>query len=629
MACFKFSSMVKIHCVRTVRNETYSYAVSELKRILGRLNIQLSEDTTLKCGKGFAIAISAEEKISGKDMPPQKNLKSDSYILKVTGKTVFISAPAAKGILNGVYDLAERLGVVFLLPTEAGELIPGSKRSLPEGIWRMESRFEYRGVFLQLFEGLDYSEDEWLRFYAKLRFNAVRAENRQMSLCKELGLRCEVGGHGLQSFLPRSLFEKEPELFRMFQPEDFGGKRMKDSNFCVTNIKTRQIVQENFRKHLETVRGAYAIHAWADDLPAGGWCLCPSCRALPPTDQAMLAMRHLAEVAGKTAEKPRIPVIAYHDTMRPGHQIEAPKEGFLLYAPRERCYGHALDDPSCERNRFYMNALKEWGKKFKGIDDAHTFEYYFDQILFRGIYPFLPRIIFDDMKVYESNDITCHMSLQVGGSETTPEFNMLAFAKGLWNKDITAEKFIADMAASILPEFPAPWRKYLTSRARVFTEAMRMCGHNIDIYLDYRWLPETILPFGREMALAYDKAADNLDSIAASLEKAVNEKWPGQVRKLAKKEAKRAYFEAAELRVMARQQSAMNELADFMNTRDTAVLRKAIQNLEKACVLFKTAKIKAHAAEISEKGWYFKHINEWLTGEFRKKIENYKPALKS
>lgn len=149
--------------------------------------------------------------------------------------------------------------------------------------------------------------------------------------------------------------------------------------------------------------------------------LSPSSRALSPTDQSMLAMRSLAEVVAEENLPLRIPVLAYHDTLFPGTQIDVSKECFLLFAPRERCYGHALNDPSCKRNQIFCRALKDWINKFEGIDDAHTFEYYFDQILFLGIHPFLLSIIIEDTHFYEKQKIGCHMSPQVGGSAIAPE----------------------------------------------------------------------------------------------------------------------------------------------------------------------------------------------------------------
>ena len=50
------------------------------------------------------------------------------------------------------------------------------------------------------------------------------------------------------------------------------------------------------------MEGAYAIHAWGDDLPAGGWCLCPSCRSFSPEDQSMIAMNLLGGGEGHACQ---------------------------------------------------------------------------------------------------------------------------------------------------------------------------------------------------------------------------------------------------------------------------------------------------------------------------------------
>ena len=83
----------------------------------------------------------------------------------------------------------------------------------------------------------------------------------------------------------------------------------------------------------------------------------------------------------------------YHDTLFPDPQIPADPRMFLVWAPRERCYAHAINDPSCPRNAVHWKALLAWKEKFAGIDDSHTFEYYMDQLLFNGLHPFTPDVI--------------------------------------------------------------------------------------------------------------------------------------------------------------------------------------------------------------------------------------------
>ena len=53
------------------------------------------------------------------------------------------------------------------------------------------------------------------------------------------------------------------------------------------------------------------------------------------------------------------------------------------WAPRERCYSHAIDDPACAINPRYFDSLKRYIDIFEGR--GHVFEYYADAILFGGL----------------------------------------------------------------------------------------------------------------------------------------------------------------------------------------------------------------------------------------------------
>jgi len=367
-------------------------------------------------------------------------------------------------------------------------------------------------------------------------------------------------------------------------------------------------------------KNAYAIHAWAADLPGGGWCLCPSCRAFSVEDQAMLSMRLLAEAVRESEFDTKIPVLAYHDTMFPGIQFAAPKESFLLFAPRERCYGHALNDPDCQQNKYYLQSLKEWMVKFSGINDAHTFEYYFDQILFRGMYPFLPTVIAKDMDTYQEAGIETHMALQVAGPTIAPEYNMLIFSALHWDENLSASDFCRNISAKITGKNSNYLSDYLTTRADVFEKAMRFCGHDPKIYMDYRWLPETISEFGKEIASIYLQSSEVLSDAALKLKNSLDQFPSKRLQNVISNEVKRASFEAAELKVMHYQQLAMNSLAEDFNKENVVFSLDSHKFLEKAIKAFRTAKEKAHDYNLPKNAWYFKNVNKWLVKEFKGKL---------
>ncbi|MBE7558308.1 hypothetical protein HS125_04940 [bacterium] len=89
--------------------------------------------------------------------------------------------------------------------------------------------------------------DEWHRFYAD---------------CRRLGIEIEHELHAMYDLLPRSLFEKNPEMFRMNEK----GERTKDYNLCVHSKQAIAVVCENAVKYGEILRpttGRYFY--WVDD----------------------------------------------------------------------------------------------------------------------------------------------------------------------------------------------------------------------------------------------------------------------------------------------------------------------------------------------------------------------------
>lgn len=599
----------------------HKYALDELVRLFGRLgcgNVSLSE---LPESDNYYFVIS-----TGKtDAKPVdvSDVLHDGFVIDVESKKIILSATSAKGLLNAVYKLAEAFGIIFLVPGENGEWIPETPQPLSIGRVYLNPRFPHRGVFWQPLNTKDFTHEEWLRFYGKLKFNVVSDYNKDSKTLEEVGLRFETGGHGLRELLPREEFDNTPDLFRMFQPEDFGGKRQPDSNLCITNPETRRVITNNFKKRLSELGDCYGLNAWADDLPSGGWCMCPSCRSFNAADQSQMAMNLLAATAAEEG-KTKIAILAYHDTMMPGTEVTPHQNCYLLFAPRERCYGHAIDDPDCERNRFYFQTLKAWQQKCQNISDNHTFEYYFDQILFRGLFPFLPEIIIRDMDVYEAHNIESHMSLQVAGPVIAPEYNMLVFANAQWDKSLTAGSFINKIIKKFNTDSAEALGQYLNSRSKIFTEAMRICGHNHDMYLDYRWLPESTTDFANEMAECYANASIELSRSADFLESAIIKEQSDNFKNLLQKEINRARFEAAELDVMHMQQKASWHLARYLTRNDSVEASTACEWFEKAIKASEIAYEKGLKYGMDEEStWYFRTVNKWLRREFETKAKMY------
>ena len=620
---FRLPAKMTIRTSAEVQSPCYAYAATELARLLGRLNVS----TSVSAGslpKGIWQIQLARTGTSIFSPSDAKGICADGYSIEVTAKGVTLLALEPKGILNAVYALAEHLGYLFLYPGIEGEWTPdlaGQRPTLKTGSVVVNPVFPHRGIFN------GNSEKEWVEYYAKLGLNAL-SNPVDPILAARTGLRVEVGGHDLGGLLPRDTFAKNPDMFRMVQPEDFFGKRINDYNFCTASPGARSLLQENYLRKIKPYiqDGIYAWHTWPEDLPGGGWCYCPTCRSFSSADQAMKSMNLLAEVVRREKLPVRVPMLAYHDSMFPGTKIDAPKECFLLFAPRERCYGHALDDPACSKNRAFFEALKAWETKFSNTDDAHTFEYYLDRVLYRGLYPFLPDVILRDIKVYKAHGIQTHLALMVGTAFVPQQtmLNLPLFARGNWDESLDASTYIAETAARVLPGNPEPWRAYFTGRAEIFQKVM-CWEHETESWCDYRWLPETTLPVGPQMVAIYEQGSRDLIALADKLEKSIAPDWPKRTKDLAGYEVTRTRFEAAEVAAMVAQQDAANHAGAYLNTNSPEERTQALQRMRDTLALFDVALAKAHEAGIKQADYYYM-FNDSIRKELNQKIARWQAA---
>jgi len=109
------------------------------------------------------------------------------------------------------------------------------------------------------------------------------AGQRFLDACKRLGLGVEYELHAMKELLPRSLFQKNPEFFRL----DEKGNRNPDPNCCPHSERALEVIAEKavaVAKVLRPTTGRYFY--WGDD--GQPWCSCRECKGLIPSDQALL-----------------------------------------------------------------------------------------------------------------------------------------------------------------------------------------------------------------------------------------------------------------------------------------------------------------------------------------------------
>jgi len=255
---------------------------------------------------------------------------------------------------------------------------------------------EHRSVILTL---QDLTEARWVRAMAEaglntLMLHAVRlphdinhlinfrssdAGRRLLEECRETGIAVEYQMHTATWLVPRMLFRKKPEMFRM----NVRGERTSDCNFCASSdeawemfdVRAQRLVRE-----LPSDTGRYLL--FPDDV-AEGACHCRACAHLTPSEQALLYANRMLRAVRKVHPDARVSYLAYHATLSAPETIKPDDGVFLEFAPIRRCYRHTLDDAGCAVNRAQAAALRS-NLDFFGRQPFHVTEYWLDASLHGG-----------------------------------------------------------------------------------------------------------------------------------------------------------------------------------------------------------------------------------------------------
>jgi hypothetical protein len=196
--------------------------------------------------------------------------------------------------------------------------------------------------------------------------------------CQKLHLHVEYELHAMRELLPRSLFAKNPELFRMNEK----GERTPDCNCCVHAGRTLQILAENALRIAATLRpttGRYFY--WGDD--GQPWCHCRHCRDLSPSEQAVIVENHISRALRKSIPKAQVAHLAYTNTFLPPEKVR-PEEGvFLEYAPISRRYDIPYERQQDPKQKDRLTALDANLRVFPQ-ETAQVLEYWLDVSRFSG-----------------------------------------------------------------------------------------------------------------------------------------------------------------------------------------------------------------------------------------------------
>ena len=448
--------------------EPVAFAADELARYLG-LMFGVSPGRRPQAGPGSAWLAVAPD---ARPLPAVALPAGCEYAVRPVEDTLLVTGTTPRAVLAGVYALLHAAGCRWSPHGPAEEHVPGpgeARRTVPA----IEARpaFARRAYAAdlatwhytmpeRLAERLprDRAFVDWMAKTGATGFLYIRHANDTQWVIPELvpelgrrGLEIEGGGHALVELLPRTLFGAHPEYF----PIGADGRRSDLGNVCVSSAEAVAIVRDRARDARAAIPGATGLHLWGLDLVGGGWCRCAGCAELSASEQLLAVCNQAVDAGGRVFH------LAYHDTIQPPRRIAPDPRVWAEFAPRERCYGHALDDPGCPTNVPYRVALEEHVERFGGR--VEVFEYYADAILFGGCAVPLTGVIGRDLEYYRRAGVRGISCLTFGQySLWAYGVNLEAFARAALRPAAAAAALEGHCARRFGPA-AGPIARYLTA----------------------------------------------------------------------------------------------------------------------------------------------------------------------
>jgi hypothetical protein len=363
----------------------------------------------------------------------------DGFRWEVKHNQVELRGDSPRGLLYGTYSLLEALGCRWAWPGDRGRRIPrGVRFNLPDTAVREAPAVPGRCLVVGHRAFLDEVE-EWIAWAARNRLNAIfihvawerdpfGAAPEQgwqdkaatiVALARERGMTLEHGGHL--------------------------GPRLAD----------RPALERHFRTHPEVD----VFHVWGRDLP-------------PPSDpvgseasdRALADANAAAEVLEDVSSSAELAFLAYHETEPVPVSVAPRRNVCLLWAPRERCYAHPMEERGCPLNRRYRETFLAQVEHFRraGASPARVFEYYLDSILFEPAPPPLAEVMRGDLAFYGEAGAHAVQALMTGhGPWREPHPNPWLFARLAWNPAHDTDALMRDFCAVLFADgAPAQVRHY-------------------------------------------------------------------------------------------------------------------------------------------------------------------------
>jgi hypothetical protein len=367
----------------------------------------------------------------------------ETFVINPEPSRIILQGGSPRALLSAVYALLERLGCRWSLHGPDEEIVPQLDGTVQLDRVERTPRFTVRGYASDImtwhYTQPEYFNDrldddrtfiDWMGksganafLYIRHPFDTQLAIPELLPDFARRGIDLEYGGHVIPLLLPREVYHEHPDYF----PAAPDGARTDHGNLCTSNSAALATASANAVQYVCDYPELRVLHIWGADLWQGGWCHCAACAPLSVQDQSLRVCNAVARGLAEAGVARPVCYLAYHDTIDADLTVRPDDNVVVEFAPRERCYGHAVNDTGCDTNRRYAAALERYVDWFGGR--VRLFEYYGDAILYFGCAVPLTEVIAADMDYYARLGVPGVTMLQFGTySLWAYPLNFLAFA---------------------------------------------------------------------------------------------------------------------------------------------------------------------------------------------------------
>jgi len=468
-------------------------------------------------------------------LPKGDELKTDESFqlqaIQEENRTItIIEGKDRVGTLYGVYCYLEQLGIRFYGLGEKGTVYPSKQAELRRNLNLIENpSFLTRGFWARQERG----NEEFFLWMARNRMNFWTAEEKKkIHFLKKLGMKLTAGGHIIQEYFlsphaeypydypkfhgdedkPKdpyapgdeyvgdtngdgklTYFEAHPEWYASRGSKRSNHIRIQGDNYCTSNADATKELAKNLVQCLVDGRWHYVdiVNFWT--LDGGQWCECDNCKRQGTyTDRLLdVVYRMLTEIRNARQQKclqrnVQLSTLAYHETLSPPTSPlpdDFDYENFsVTFFPIQRCYVHALADPSCtETNQHLLKNYQGWvmgsGRFYTG---AMCIGEYYNVSSIRSLPVLFPRIMAADIPWYYSTGARhfhyMHTPTDLWGTWT---LNQYLLGRLLWYTDTNVDVLLDGYFHRYYPT--------TTERTQAFYQHLEVATANIKAFKHNVW----------------------------------------------------------------------------------------------------------------------------------------------